>query len=83
MARNSALEQEMGPKKYREMIHKSSKEADNKNLPFTFLPKSKIKCSSRKGFVCYNCGHTMTGTKHTYMIICSNCKTVNKVSDNG
>jgi hypothetical protein len=79
MGRESALEQKLGHKKYRSMVDKSSKSYDDGKHEFTFLPKSKIKCSSSKVFECPNCGEYLTGTKHTYMIECRNCKSLVKV----
>lgn len=77
----SPLEHSKGTRKYRDMVHKSSKAADDKNLPFTFPKKSKIKTSSRKGFECPHCGNIMLGTKFSYMIVCSSCKVLVKVGD--
>ena len=81
MVRNSALEQEIGSKKYREMIHKSSKEADKKNLPFTFLPKRKLKGGHRVVYECPECGNDMGGSNYTYMIVCSKCNKLVRVRE--
>jgi len=76
--RESTLEQDIGPKKYREMIHKSSKDADNKNLPFTFTKNKSIKASNRF-YACPECGADMIGTKHTVMFVCPGCKKLIKL----
>ena len=72
--RESVLEQQMGPRQYREMIHRGSKEADQKNLPFTFPKKSLIKGGKTVWYICDSCGKSLAGSKKTYIIICSSCK---------
>jgi len=72
-----------GEKKYRERIHKESKHADNKNLPFTFRKPPKPKGRSLL-LKCDNCGAVISGTTVTVGIICSSCgkfSTVSAVED--
>ncbi|MFA5397404.1 MAG: hypothetical protein WC346_15450 [Methanogenium sp.] len=66
---------EEGLKKYREKIHKSSKLADAKNLPFTF---SKPKRGSSGYFECAECGRGFFSGKNTVMVICPICKKLTK-----
>ncbi len=80
MAIESAKMQELGPKKYREMIDKSRKAAmDNPNLPFKPIPKSKIIGGGSKSIECDTCGANLTGSKYTCLIECKTCKKLVKV----
>ena len=80
--RQSPLEQEMGSKKYKEMIHNHNDK--NKHildrLPFTF-PRKKIVRSHRSDVVveCVNCGHQSYGSEYTCVKECPGCKKVAKV----
>jgi hypothetical protein len=67
---------ESGLQEYREKIHKESKIADKKNLPFTFSKPWKAKKQSQ--FKC-GCGHIFLASKNTVMVICSKCKQLSKV----
>jgi len=65
-------EPEGGWNKHRERIHRESKQADAKNLPFTF---SKPKRHRRHTTVkCKNCGHLTSAPVNTVGIICNECK---------
>jgi len=70
----------MGPAKYKEMIRKRSKEADEKNLPFQVIKKSKQK-SCTKGLLCVCKKKVHWVNTNTYMIACSSCGTVVKTAD--
>lgn len=80
--RESALEQEMGSAKYKNMIH----EHNDKNkhildrLPFTF-PKKSVVRSHRSDILieCEECGYESYGSEHTYMKTCGGCKKSTKV----
>ena len=79
MGRQSAKEEEMGTRKYRDMIHKSAKKtADNPNLMFKPVPFDKLR-SGPKIIKCDVCGSSLIGTRYTYMIFCNNCKSFVKV----
>jgi hypothetical protein len=80
--RQSPLEQEMGTKKYKDMIH----EHNDKNkhildrLPFTFPKKSVVRSHRTNVLVeCAECGHESYGSEHTYMKVCEGCKKSTKV----
>ncbi len=82
VSRQSPLEQEMGSKKYKEMIHDHNDK--NKHildrLPFTF-PRKKIVRSHRSDvpLECVNCGHQSYGSEYTCVKDCPGCKKVAKV----
>lgn len=80
--RESALEQEMGSAKYKNMIH----EHNDKNkhildrLPFTFPKKSVVRSHRSDVLVeCVECGYQSYGSEHTYMKMCDQCKKSTKV----
>jgi hypothetical protein len=72
--------EQMGPKKYKEMIRKKSKEADEKNLPFNVVKKSKAK-NNNIPMLCVCKENTHWVNKNTFMVTCSKCQTAVKVSD--
>lgn len=80
--RQSVLEQEMGSKKYKDMIHDHNDK--NKHildrLPFTF-PKKSVVRSHRNDILleCTECGFESYGSEHTYMKVCGGCKNSTKV----
>lgn len=79
--RESPLEQNMGTRKYHDMIHDHNDK--NKHildkLPFTF-PKKRIVRSHRNIIVeCVECGFQKYGSEHTYGITCPDCKTFRRV----
>ena len=60
-----------GEKRHRERIHKESKIADSRNLPFAF---SKPPTSKRQSyFSCNNCGHIFPSSISTIGVICNEC----------
>jgi len=63
----------LGEKKHRERIHRESKIADSKNLPFTFSKPKKPKRQS--SFKCKHCGYVFSAPVNTVGVICSECKT--------
>lgn len=66
-----------GERKLHEKIHRESKLADQKNLPFTF---SKPEHPRKQAlFGCSECGYIFFAPKNTVMIICSKCKKLSKV----
>ena len=78
--RESPLEQQMGSRKYREMIHAHN--SKNKHildrLPFTFPKKRKIRSHLDVALECPECGAYLSGSEQTYMVVCSSCKQVVK-----
>jgi hypothetical protein len=80
MERESSQSQVMGKKKYREMIHKDSKKADQKNLPYTFSRPKKDKPLNTY-FKCEKCSRESAVSEETYMVICAACKHLNKVKN--
>jgi hypothetical protein len=82
LQRQSPLEQEMGTKKYKDMIHDHNDK--NKHildrLPFTFPKKSVVRSHRTNVLVeCVECGHESYGSEHTYMKVCEGCKKSTKV----
>jgi hypothetical protein len=64
-----------GGKKYKEMIDRGSKEADKKNLPFTFSKPPKRTQPRRDIFhLCDNCMSVAVVNKYTAGRVCSGCK---------
>lgn len=78
--RQSPAEQRMGTKKYREMIHNHNKKNKHlhEKLPFTFLPKRKIRSHMNVVLVCPECEAPISGSEFTYAAICSKCNKVVK-----
>jgi hypothetical protein len=80
--RQSPREQEMGSRKYKEMIHNHNDK--NKHildrLPFTF-PKKSVVRSHRSDILisCEECGYESYGSEHTYMKVCGGCQKSTKV----
>jgi len=72
-------EPEIGENKHRERIHRESKIAEHKNLPFTFRKPSKPKGQSTY-VKCDNCGYIMSATTATVGIVCPECKKFSTVS---
>lgn len=91
--KNTSLNQELAPgatprryepatgiNKHNERIHRESKVADGKNLPFAFSKPSKPK--GRSTYVkCNNCGYIASATTATCGIICPECKKFSAVSE--
>lgn len=79
--RQSPLEQGMGTKKYREMIHDHNDK--NKHildrLPFTFPKKSIVRSHRNVVVTCVECGHQHVGSEHTYGMACPECKAYRRV----
>jgi len=68
---------EGGERKHREKIHRESKLADQKNLPFTF---SKPKQGGKQvWFRCAECNYIFSASKNTVLVICRECKKLTKV----
>jgi hypothetical protein len=74
--RQSALEQDMGTAKYRQMIHDHN--SKNKHildrLPVTFPRKKKLRSNINTMLICPECNAYILGSEQTYMAICSSCK---------
>ena len=71
-------EPEGGIKKHNEKIHKNSKIADSKNLPFSFRkPKKDLgrSCSME----CPHCGKDLSLSSKTVMVICGGCGKLIKI----
>jgi len=66
---------EGGLQKLRDKIHRESKIADDKKLPYTF---SKPIRKSYTWFECEECGRIFSAAKNTVMVICSGCKKLTK-----
>ena len=69
-----------GLKQHKERIHRESKQADSKNLDFTFSKPYKPRGRSVT-VQCDNCGYTTSGTTATAGIICPECKKFSTVSE--
>jgi hypothetical protein len=76
--REPANKIERGSKKYLSMIDKGSKNADKKNLPFSFGGKTK---SSKLDTTCMCpiCGNTSAVSKNTVMVACHSCRNLYNV----
>ncbi len=74
--RQSPLEQEMGSRKYKDMIHDHN--SKNKHildrLPFTFPKKKVVRSHLTVVIECAECGLETTGSENTVGFTCSNCK---------
>lgn len=70
-------EPEGGWGKHRDRIHRESKIADDKNLPFTFSKprRSKRQVTAR----CKNCGYIASVPQNTVGLICPECKKYSNV----
>jgi len=81
--RQSPLEQDMGSRKYREMIHDHNDK--NKHildrLPFTFPKKSVVRSHMNVVVECVECGYQHVGSEHTYGMTCPECKTYRRVKN--
>lgn len=73
----------LGEKAHRERIHRESRAAETKGLPFEF--RKPPKAVGRSTYVrCDNCGYIASATTVTCGIICPECKkfsTVTEVND--
>lgn len=69
-----------GLQKHNERIHRESKRADSKNLPFTFRkpPKPMGQTAYLK---CDNCGNLSVGTTATVGVICKECGKFSTVTE--
>ena len=67
-----------GLQKHNEKIRKESKQADQKNLPFTFSKPVRRTCHDY--FECDGCGSIMSLPRNTIMVVCSGCKELRKVT---
>ncbi len=74
--RQSPLEQEMGTRKYKDMIHDHN--SKNKHildrLPFTFPKKKVVRSHLTVPIACTECGLETTGTENTVGFNCPKCK---------
>ena len=74
--RQSPLEQEMGSRKYKDMIHDHN--SKNKHildrLPFTFPKKKVVRSHLTVAIQCAECGLETTGSENTVGFTCPNCK---------
>jgi len=74
--RQSPLEQEMGTRKYKDMIHDHNDK--NKHildrLPFTFPKKKMVRSHLTVVIECAECGLETTGSENTVGFTCSTCK---------
>jgi len=73
--RQSALEQDIGTQKYREMIHDHNKKNEHilDKLPFQFPKKKMIRSHLNVTLECPNCQNQLWGTEHTVGVICNKC----------
>jgi len=80
--RESPLEQKMGSRKYKDMIHDHNEKNAHilDRLPFTF-PKKSVVRSHRSNILveCVECGYESYGSEHTYMKVCGGCHKTTKV----
>ena len=63
-------EPEGGWTKHKERIHKESKIADNKNLPFTFSKPRRTRHTTGR---CKSCGYTTSVSVNAVGLICPEC----------
>lgn len=70
---------EVGIKKHNERIHRESKIADSKNLPFTF--SKPLKSPGKKFSIECACGNVLNINTNTVAIICSRCNKLLKIGD--
>jgi hypothetical protein len=72
---------DIGPRKYRERIHKESKYADtHKNLPFSFSKPLKEK--ARNVLVeCSHCERMLSVNEDTIVVVCGGCSKITRVKD--
>ena len=70
---------EGGIQKHNEKIRRESKDADKKNLPFTFSRPPRRACHDY--FECNGCGNIMSLPRNTIMVICSECNKLRKVTE--
>ena len=68
---------EGGLQRYRDKIHRESKIADQKGLPYTISKPDKPK--KHDYFSCAECGRKFSAPKNTIMCVCPDCKKVTKV----
>lgn len=70
-----------GSKKYKEMVHKKTKELDKyRNLPFQFSkPPKRTQRRRDVYFQCANCDEVHAVNKYTKGIVCGNCKSYQSV----
>lgn len=78
--RETPRRQEMGPKKYREWIHKRAAHESQKNLPFE-ISKPKKEKPLNTYYTCKKCDTGFFVGEETIVVICSKCGTLNKVKD--
>jgi hypothetical protein len=71
-------EPSVGLKKHNERIHKESKIADSKNLPFSFRKPLKVVGRS-VGIECPHCGNYIGANTNTVAIICNSCNKFFKI----
>jgi hypothetical protein len=69
-----------GSKKYSEMIARSSRDAEKKNLPFTISKPNKTSVSSMTCW-CPECGRVSSLSKNTVMVVCCDCKKLYSVTE--
>lgn len=72
---------EMGPKKYKERIHRDSKFADgHKNLPFKFSKPKKSKPTNVR-IECSKCGRDLFVTDESILVVCGSCKELTRIKN--
>ncbi len=78
--REPANKTERGAKKYKAMIDKSSKDADKKNLPFSFGVETK---SSKLDVTCAcpKCETVSAVSKNTVMLVCRSCNDLYNIDE--
>ena len=70
-----------GSKKYKDMIDRGSKAADQKNLPFTFSkPAKRTKAPENIYHLCFLCGHVSMVSRHRVSQTCSGCNQQTQVN---
>lgn len=83
--REAANKHARGSRKYREWVHKQSKQLDDHaNLPFTIGKPAKTTRARRDVyFLCEACGSVKAVSKYTAGVVCPKCKKFGSVnSDN-
>ena len=74
--RESPLEQDLGPSRYRQMIHDHN--SKNKHildrLPFQFPKKKTVRSHLNIMILCSECGYESVGSENTVGFVCPECK---------
>ena len=71
----------MSEKQYKNRIRDAMRSSEDKNLPFSIIPPKRKAPPSNRGYHCGRCGELHWVNKNTYMVQCTTCNELVKVSD--